>query len=95
MQAQCRGVAAAPPVGVGRSFAPGTGIFSGCARLLPFVLPILPTLVEKPVRGGDGIDEVKWDGNRTQIIIEHGAARLYTRRGHDWTIRYATLRPMH
>ena len=48
-----------------------------------------PTLVEKPPDGGNWIHEVKWDGYRTQLVIQSGSARLFTRRGYDWTKRYA------
>lgn len=34
-----------------------------------FVVPLMPTLVEKPPEGGDWIHEVKFDGYRSQIIM--------------------------
>src|SRR4051794_27336790 len=58
---------------------------------LGFIEPMQPTLVEEPPVGNDWIHEVKWDGYRTQIIIDSASARLYTRRGHDWTSRYAHI----
>lgn len=35
--------------------------------------------------------EIKHDGYRTQVVIESGAARAFTRRGHDWTERYRSI----
>jgi bifunctional non-homologous end joining protein LigD len=38
-----------------------------------------------------GPNEIKWDGYRTQIILQNGVAQAFTRRGHDWTTRYALI----
>ena len=55
---------------------------------LGFVAPLLPTLNAEPP-GGDGwLHEIKHDGHRTMIVLEGGAARAFTRNGHDWTKRY-------
>ncbi|RVA45832.1 ATP-dependent DNA ligase, partial [Mesorhizobium sp. M7A.F.Ca.US.001.01.1.1] len=37
---------------------------------LKFVAPLMPTLVEKPPEGDDWIHEVKFDGYRSQLIID-------------------------
>ena len=37
---------------------------------LKFIDPLLPTLVDKPPEGDDWIHEVKFDGYRSQIIID-------------------------
>lgn len=55
---------------------------------LAFIPPQLPTLVDEPPDGDDWIHEVKYDGYRTQIIIDWDGARTYTRNGHDWTAKY-------
>jgi ATP-dependent DNA ligase len=52
---------------------------------------MLPTLVDEPPDGGDRIHEVKHDGYRSQIILESGSARVFTRRGHDWTAKYRLI----
>jgi len=57
---------------------------------LKFVEPLMPTLVEKPPEGEDWIHEVKFDGYRSQIIIDHDV-RIFTRNGHDWTAKYRDL----
>ncbi|ESX17285.1 MULTISPECIES: DNA ligase D [unclassified Mesorhizobium] len=47
-----------------------------------------PTLVEKAPEGGDWLHEIKYDGYRTQLVVEGGKARAFTRRGYDWSHRY-------
>jgi len=58
---------------------------------LKFVPPLLPTLVEKPPEGDDWIHEVKFDGYRSQIVIDEDGTRIFTRRGLDWTAKYRDL----
>jgi DNA ligase D-like protein (predicted ligase) len=60
-------------------------------RTLEFILPQMPTLVEEPPDGDEWVHEIKYDGYRTQIIIESGVARAFTRNGHDWTDRYDSV----
>ena len=63
----------------------------GVFMRLKFVEPLLPTLVEKPPEGDDWIHEVKFDGYRSQIIIDEDGTRIFTRRGRDWTSKYRDL----
>ncbi|WP_348629422.1 ATP-dependent DNA ligase [Mesorhizobium sp. M7A.T.Ca.US.000.02.2.1] len=35
--------------------------------------------------------EIKYDGYRTQVIVEDGTARTITRRGYDWSSTYKTI----
>ncbi|TIR27198.1 MAG: ATP-dependent DNA ligase [Mesorhizobium sp.] len=58
---------------------------------LKFVPPMMPTLVAKPPQGDDWMHEAKFDGYRSQIIIDAGGARIFTRRGLDWTSKYRDL----
>ncbi|MER9729836.1 ATP-dependent DNA ligase [Mesorhizobium sp. M0217] len=58
---------------------------------LKFVEPLLPTLVEKPPEGDGWIHEVKFDGYRSQMIIDEDGTRIFTRRGLDWTSKYRDL----
>ncbi|QKC85259.1 ATP-dependent DNA ligase [Mesorhizobium sp. NZP2077] len=58
---------------------------------LKFIPPLMPTLVEKPPEGDDWIHEVKFDGYRTQVIIDSEGVRIFTRRGLDWTSKYWDL----
>ncbi|RUW62116.1 ATP-dependent DNA ligase [Mesorhizobium sp. M7A.F.Ca.US.008.03.1.1] len=58
---------------------------------LKFISPMMPTLVEKPPEGGDWLHEVKFDGYRSQLVIDAGGPRIFTRRGLDWTSKYRDL----
>ncbi len=52
---------------------------------------MMPTLVAKPPQGDDWMHEAKFDGYRSQIIIDAGGARIFTRRGLDWSSKYRDL----
>ncbi|RWI14446.1 MAG: ATP-dependent DNA ligase [Mesorhizobium sp.] len=58
---------------------------------LSFIPPLMPSLVEKPPEGDDWIHEVKFDGYRSQMIIDASGVRIFTRRGVDWTAKYPDL----
>ncbi|AZV21584.1 ATP-dependent DNA ligase [Mesorhizobium sp. M7A.F.Ce.TU.012.03.2.1] len=58
---------------------------------LKFIEPLMPTLVEKPPEGGAWTHEVKFDGYRSQMIIDSEGTRIFTRRGLDWTAKYRDL----
>ncbi|ESY03113.1 ATP-dependent DNA ligase [Mesorhizobium sp. LNJC399B00] len=58
---------------------------------LKFIPPLMPTLMEKPPEGDAWIHEIKFDGYRSQIIIDEGGIRIFTRRGLDWTSKYRDL----
>ncbi|TJW04798.1 MAG: ATP-dependent DNA ligase [Mesorhizobium sp.] len=58
---------------------------------LKFIEPLMPTLVERPPEGDAWIHEVKFDGYRSQIIIDDDEVRIFTRRGLDWTAKYRDL----
>ncbi len=53
--------------------------------------PQLAATAASPPRGDGWIHEIKYDGYRTLVFFEDGAARLVTRNGHDWTRRYGSL----
>ncbi|MEO5756037.1 MAG: RNA ligase family protein [Mesorhizobium sp.] len=57
---------------------------------LKFIEPLMPTLVENPPEGDDWIHEIKFDGYRSQIILDH-EVRIFTRNGLDWTAKYRDL----
>ncbi|HET7717368.1 MAG TPA: DNA ligase D [Bauldia sp.] len=60
-----------------------------------FVAPQLATLVDAPPEGDEWIHEIKYDGYRVLAAIGGGEARLYTRRGLDWTGKFRPLvRPL-
>jgi ATP-dependent DNA ligase len=55
---------------------------------LEFIPPQIPTPVEHPPEDDGWIHEVQFYGYRTQIIIDQGGVRLYSRNGDDWTKKY-------
>jgi bifunctional non-homologous end joining protein LigD len=61
------------------------------AALPRFVEPELATLVDMPPEGADWLHETKYDGYRCLLAIGDGHVVCYTRRGHDWTERFASL----
>jgi bifunctional non-homologous end joining protein LigD len=56
-----------------------------------FVVPQLATLVDSAPTGAEWTFEIKYDGYRLEAVIERGKARLFTRRGNDWTARFAAI----
>ncbi len=56
-----------------------------------FIAPQLTRLVEQPPSGANWVHEVKFDGYRLQLRVEDGKARLLTRKGLDWTNRFAAI----
>ena len=62
------------------------------AKKMPaFVEPQLCKLVERAPPGAGWGHEVKFDGYRLQLRVEDGKARLRTRKGLDWTDRFAAI----
>lgn len=51
----------------------------------------MPTLVEVPPEGDDWIHEVKYDGFRTQLVIQNGRCVAFTRTGKDWSNVYPQI----
>ncbi|ESY13633.1 ATP-dependent DNA ligase [Mesorhizobium sp. C386A] len=58
---------------------------------LKFIEPLMPILVEKPPEGDGWTHEVKFDGYRSQMVIDEDGTRIYTRRGLDWTTKYRDI----
>jgi bifunctional non-homologous end joining protein LigD len=58
------------------------------ARLPGFIEPALATSIEKVPSGDRWIHEIKFDGYRVQVHLANEAAKIFTRRGHDWTKRF-------
>ncbi|MER9002265.1 MULTISPECIES: RNA ligase family protein [unclassified Mesorhizobium] len=42
----------------------------------------------QPPEDGGWVHEVKFDGYRTQLIVDQGGVRLFSKNGHDWTAKY-------
>ncbi|RWC47943.1 MAG: DNA ligase [Mesorhizobium sp.] len=58
------------------------------ADRLKFIKPQEPILVLEPPVSDDWIHEIKYDGFRTQLILDWAGARAFTRTGIDWSKRY-------
>lgn len=56
-----------------------------------FVAPQLCTLVERPPGDEGWCHEIKFDGYRVQLRVEDGEATLKTRKGLDWTGKFASI----
>jgi len=52
------------------------------------VAPQLATLVATPPVGDEWVHEIKLDGYRVLVRVDHGRARLLTRNRQDWTDRF-------
>ncbi|OKO85836.1 DNA ligase D [Bradyrhizobium sp. AS23.2] len=61
------------------------------AEMPDFVAPQLCTSVERPPGGEDWCHEIKFDGYRVQLRVEDGKATLKTRKGLDWTEKFAAI----
>jgi bifunctional non-homologous end joining protein LigD len=55
-----------------------------------FIEPCLATLSDKAPDSPNWLHEIKFDGYRLQAHIDHGDVRLLTRKGLDWTAKFAT-----
>ena len=58
---------------------------------LRFIEPQLASPVDKPPEGKHWIHEIKHDGYRSQVVIERGQVRVFSRNGHDWSDRYPSI----
>ncbi|MGW1420418.1 DNA ligase D [Bradyrhizobium manausense] len=56
-----------------------------------FVAPQLCTPVERPPAADGWCHEIKFDGYRVQLRTEDGKATLKTRKGLDWTDKFASI----
>ena len=58
---------------------------------LRFIEPQLACPVEQPPGGKHWIHDIKHDGYRSQVLLERGQARVFTRNGYDWSDRYPSI----
>jgi bifunctional non-homologous end joining protein LigD len=61
------------------------------AAMPDFVAPELCISVERPPGGEEWCHEIKFDGYRVQLRVEHGEATLKTRKGLDWTDKFQAI----
>ena len=59
------------------------------SALPDFIEPQLCRSVERPPQGDGWVHEIKFDGYRIQARVQNGVAVLRTRKGLDWTARFA------
>ena len=71
--------------------APTVSKGAAVAEMPKFVEPQLAKLVDRPPLGAGWAHEVKFDGYRLQMRIAAGEARLYTRKGLDWTEKFPEI----
>jgi bifunctional non-homologous end joining protein LigD len=85
-----KGAAANDPVAVKAKAAPVAKSHS--VKALPaFVAPQLCRSVERPPEGAGWAHEIKFDGYRMQLRTEAGEATLLTRKGLDWSEKFAAI----
>jgi bifunctional non-homologous end joining protein LigD len=61
------------------------------APLPGFIEPALATGIGKVPSGERWIHEIKFDGYRVQLHVAHESAKVFTRRGNDWTNRFKKI----
>ena len=71
--------------------APAPARTKKLSHLPSFVEPELCRLVDQPPSGADWAHEVKFDGYRVQMRVEDGKVKLLTRKGLDWTGKFAAI----
>jgi bifunctional non-homologous end joining protein LigD len=57
----------------------------------PFIPPQLCKRTGRPKSGRDWVHEIKLDGYRVQLRAEDGEAKMRTRKGLDWTAKFAAV----
>ncbi len=64
----------------------------GKAASLPgWISPQLTQLVDTASDGDEWLHEIKFDGYRMMARLDHGAVKLLTRTGLDWTHKYPPI----
>jgi bifunctional non-homologous end joining protein LigD len=61
------------------------------SNLPAFIAPQLCTSVDRPPSGDSWIHEIKFDGYRIQMRVAHGEVTLKSRKGLDWTRKFAVI----
>jgi ATP-dependent DNA ligase len=56
-----------------------------------WIRPQLTELVDAAPDGPDWLHEIKFDGYRLHARLDHGAVKLLTRTGLDWTHKYTAI----
>ena len=69
---------------------PGSKV-AGPAKAPAFQEPQLCTLVDAVPAGSQWLHEVKYDGYRAMIAVAKGQAKVFTRSGLDWTVKFQAI----
>jgi bifunctional non-homologous end joining protein LigD len=69
----------------------GPGLRRGDARFPKFREPQKATLVDDVPTGSAWLHEMKYDGYRCLLALAGGEARIYTRKGLDWTAKFPEI----
>ncbi len=82
-----------PPVGARREASLDPADLPGAVaqRLFPTASPMLATLIDKPFSDEAWLFELKWDGVRAFVSLEHGATLVRSRTRKDISSRYPEL----
>ena len=83
--------AASPKVAAKGVMAKAAKAKSATAEMPGFVEPQLCKPVEKPPAGDGWTHEIKFDGYRMQLRTEAGKSTLLTRKGLDWSNKFAAI----
>ncbi|TCR68244.1 DNA ligase D [Bosea sp. BK604] len=74
-----------------RSAKPTSSRKTVAVKMPSFVEPQLCRSVERPANGNDWVHEIKFDGYRIQMRIEASKVTLKTRKGLDWSSKFAAI----
>ncbi len=88
---ETRTVKPAPRTALKKGDATAAANAKKVSEMPDFVAPQLCTPVERPPAGDGWCHEIKFDGYRVQLRIEDGEATLKTRKGLNWTEKFAAI----
>src|SRR5271169_1047896 len=66
-------------------------LHADAAGLPQWIRPQLTELVDAAPEGEQWLHEIKYDGYRMHARLDHGAVKLLTRTGLDWTHKYPAI----
>ncbi|MBV8593607.1 MAG: DNA ligase D, partial [Caulobacteraceae bacterium] len=79
------------PGPAGKGWTPTDRAPKGAKGMPDFVAPQLCKLVDRPPGEAGWVHEIKFDGYRMQLRVQGGRAVLRTRKGLDWTDKFAAI----
>jgi bifunctional non-homologous end joining protein LigD len=56
-----------------------------------FIEPCLASAIDRIPSGERWLHEIKFDGYRAQVHVRNSDAKVFTRRGHDWSHRFRKI----